>query len=48
LPCIRKMGETGMRIIKITEKERNNILQNLLKRSPGQYGKYEEKVKKIL
>lgn len=37
-----------MKIIKITEKERNDILQNLLKRSPGQYGKYEETVKKIL
>ncbi|MFG6394956.1 MAG: histidinol dehydrogenase [Lachnospiraceae bacterium] len=37
-----------MRIIKITEKERNNILENLLKRTPGQYGKYEDTVKKIL
>ncbi|MCX4327870.1 MAG: histidinol dehydrogenase [Lachnospiraceae bacterium] len=37
-----------MRIIKLTEKERNNILENLLKRSPGQYGKYEETVKEIL
>lgn len=37
-----------MRIIKITEKERNNILENLLKRSPGQYGKYEDTVKEIL
>ena len=37
-----------MKIVKITEKERKNILQNLLKRTPGQYGKYEEKVNKIL
>lgn len=37
-----------MKIIKLTEKERNNILENLLKRSPDQYGKYEEKVRKIL
>lgn len=37
-----------MRIVKLTEQERANILENLLKRSPSQYGEYEEKVKEIL
>lgn len=37
-----------MRIVKLTENERNNILENLLKRSPSQYGKYESAVNEIL
>lgn len=37
-----------MRIVKLTEKERNNILENLLKRSPNQYGKFESTVNEIL
>lgn len=37
-----------MRIVKLTEKERENILENLLKRSPNQYGKYEDTVNEIL
>ncbi len=37
-----------MRIVKLTENEKSNILENLLKRSPNQYGKYEEKVNAIL
>lgn len=37
-----------MRIVKLTEKERANILENLLKRSPNQYGKYEDTVNEIL
>lgn len=37
-----------MRIIKLTQKERANILENLLKRSPNQYGEFEEKVSEIL
>ena len=38
----------GMKIVKLTENERNNILENLLKRSPGQYVEYENKVREIL
>lgn len=37
-----------MRIIKLTEEERNNILENLLKRSPNQYSKFETTVNDIL
>lgn len=37
-----------MKIVKLTENERNNILENLLKRSPSQYGQYENVVKEIL
>lgn len=38
----------GMKIVKLTENERSNILENLLKRSPGQYVEYEGTVRKIL
>lgn len=37
-----------MRIIKLTEDTKNNILKNLLKRSPSNYGSYEEKVAEII
>lgn len=37
-----------MRIVKLTEKEKNNILENMLKRSPNQYDQYQETVNKIL
>jgi histidinol dehydrogenase len=37
-----------MRIVKMTEKEKNNILENLLKRSPNQYDKYQDTVNEIL
>ena len=37
-----------MRIVKLTEKERADILENLLKRRPNQYGEYEETVNEIL
>lgn len=37
-----------MRIIELTEESKKNILENLLKRSPNQYGEYQEKVDKIL
>lgn len=37
-----------MRIVKLTESERANILENLLKRSPNQYGEYEDTVNEIL
>lgn len=37
-----------MRIVKLTKQERANILENLLKRSPNQYGEYEAKVNDIL
>ena len=37
-----------MRIIKLTDESKNNILENLLKRSPNSYGKYEAAVGEIL
>lgn len=37
-----------MRIVQLTERERENILENLLQRSPNQYGKYETTVNEIL
>ncbi len=37
-----------MRIVNLTRKERENILENLLKRSPNQYGKFEDTVNEIL
>lgn len=37
-----------MRIVKLTEKEKNNILENMLQRSPNQYGEYQSKVDEIL
>ncbi|MBR1743948.1 MAG: histidinol dehydrogenase [Lachnospiraceae bacterium] len=37
-----------MRIVGLTEAEKTNILENLLKRSPNQYGKYEDTVNEII
>lgn len=37
-----------MRIIKLTESTRQNILENLLKRSPNNYGSFEASVAEIL
>lgn len=37
-----------MRIVELTEETRKNLLENLLKRSPSQYGSYEEKVAGII
>lgn len=37
-----------MRIERLTEQTKQNILENLLKRSPNQYGQYQEKVDEIL
>lgn len=37
-----------MRILELTESTRNNILENLLKRSPNNYGEYETTVKEII
>ncbi len=37
-----------MRILKLTPETQNNILENLLKRSPNSYGAYEGKVNDIL
>lgn len=37
-----------MRILKLTPETQNNILENLLKRSPNSYGTYEGKVNDIL
>ncbi|MGN0305405.1 MAG: histidinol dehydrogenase, partial [Lachnospiraceae bacterium] len=37
-----------MRIVKLTQESRNNLLEELLKRSPNQYGEYEAKVNEII
>ena len=37
-----------MRIVKLTDETKNNILENLLKRSPNSYGKFESAVAEIL
>ena len=37
-----------MRILKLTAENKQNILQDLLKRSPNQYPEYEERVAAIL
>lgn len=37
-----------MRIVELTEESRNNLLANLLKRSPASYGKYEQTVSNIV
>ena len=37
-----------MRILKLTKETQNNILENLLKRSPNSYGEYESRVNEII
>ena len=37
-----------MKIVSLTEETKQNILENLLKRSPNQYGNYEAAVKEII
>lgn len=37
-----------MRIVALTDETKQNLLENLLKRSPGQYGEYESRVKEII
>lgn len=37
-----------MRIVELTEETRKNILEDLLKRNPGSYGKFEQAVNEIL
>ena len=37
-----------MRILQLTKETRENILENLLKRSPNSYGTYEAKVNEII
>ena len=37
-----------MRILKLTKETQNNILQNLLKRSPNSYGEFESRVNDII
>ena len=37
-----------MRILELTEETKGNILENLLKRSPNSYGKFEASVQKII
>ena len=33
-----------MKVLKLTEETKNNILENLLKRSPNSYGEFEGRV----
>ena len=40
--------DTKMRILKLTEETQNNILENLLKRSPNSYGEFESRVNDII
>ena len=37
-----------MRTIALTEETRKNVLENLLKRSPSSYGKFEDAVAEIV
>ena len=37
-----------MRIVKVTSETTRNILENMLKRSPSQYGEYEKRVQDII
>lgn len=37
-----------MRMVQLTKQEKENILGNLLKRSPNQYDEYQEAVNEIL
>ena len=37
-----------MRIVKLTKETTKNILENMLKRSPSQYGEYESRVQDII
>ena len=37
-----------MRIIELTKETKNNILNDLLKRSPNNYGEYEETLNRII
>ena len=37
-----------MKIERLTAESRKNLLEDLLKRSPNQYGQYEERVQVIL
>ena len=37
-----------MKILKLTEETQNNILENLLKRSPNSYGEFESRVNDII
>ena len=37
-----------MRIVKLNEESRKNILENLLKRSPSSYGEFESRVNAII
>lgn len=41
-------GENDMRIVKLNKESKSNILENLLKRSPNSYGKFESAVADIL
>ena len=41
-------GKSEMKILKLTPETQNNILENLLKRSPNSYGEYEARVNDII
>lgn len=45
---MRERIDTDMRILKLTEETRANILENLLKRSPNSYGEFEGRVNDII
>lgn len=45
---MRKDNSIDMRILKLTEETRANILENLLKRSPNSYGEFEGRVNEII
>ena len=42
------MENAVMKIIKLTQESRNNILEELLKRSPNHYDEYEKIVSDII
>ena len=44
----RKKAEVIMRKVKLTKESTKDILETLLKRSPNNYGKYEDAVADIL
>ncbi len=41
-------GVGAMRIVELNSETRNNLLENLLKRSPNNYGQYEQAVNEII
>ncbi len=46
--CLYVSDSTPMKILKLTEESRKGLLDELLKRSPNNYGQYESQVKEII